>query len=68
MLEAVTSVTSLAILSSAVVFYFFGRYTGVKTGARLAADITIDSLAEQGYVRYRRLRNGDIELIKLEEK
>lgn len=67
MLESLTSVTSIAIITSAVVFYLFGRYTGVKTGARLAADFTIDSLAQQGYVRYRRLSNGDIELIKLED-
>lgn len=67
MLEWLTSVTSLSILVSAVVFYIFGQYTGVKIGAKLAADFTIDSLAEQGYVKYRRLNNGDIELIKLRE-
>jgi hypothetical protein len=68
MVEALTSVTSLAILTSAAVFYTFGHYTGVRTGAKLAAEVTIDSLAREGYVKYRTLDNGDIELIKLEEK
>jgi hypothetical protein len=50
-----------------VVFYIFGQYTGLKIGAKLAADFTIEALAEQGYVKYKRLGNGDIELIKLKE-
>ena len=68
MVEVLTSVTSLAIITSAAIFYMFGRYTGVKTGAKLAADVTIDSLARGGYVKYRTLDNGDIKLIKLEER
>lgn len=67
MLEWLTSTTSLAILTTAVVFYLFGQYTGVKTGAKLAADHTIDALVEQGYVKYRTLANGEIEIIKLKE-
>jgi hypothetical protein len=67
MLEWLTSATSLSILVSAAIFYIFGQYTGVKLGAKLAADFTIDSLAEQGYVKYRTLENGEIELIKIKE-
>lgn len=68
MLEWLTSTTSIAILASAAVFYLFGRYTGAKTGARVATDFTIDSLAQQGYVKYTRLDNGDIEIHKINEE
>ena len=67
MLDLLTQTTSVAILVSAVVFYVLGRFQGFKTGAILSAEITVDTLLQQGYLRYRITDDGEKQIIKLKE-
>ena len=67
MLELLTYPTSIAILASGVIFYALGRWEGFKTGAILAAELTVDTLLQQGYLRYRVKDDGEKEIIKLKE-
>jgi hypothetical protein len=67
MLDILTSDVSLAILVSAVIFTLYGHGWGVSWGYKWYSEILINRLAREGYVRYRTLENGNIEIIKLNE-
>jgi hypothetical protein len=67
MLELLNSPISLAILVSGVVFTVFGSTIGLAWGYKLYTGLVIDILVKEGYVKYRTLDNGEIELIKLNE-
>lgn len=67
MIETIITPISLAILTSGVIFYMLGNYHGYKKSAKLMARVTIDMLVDEGYVRFRTLDNGEIEILKLNE-
>lgn len=67
MIDLLTMPTSIAILTSGVIFYVLGRWSGFASGAKTTAAITIDSLIEQGYLRWQKHDNGEIEIKKLED-
>ena len=41
------------LLCTAVIFTFVGWYFGIKSGGLVTAEIVIDSLIEQGYLKTR---------------
>lgn len=67
MIETIITPISLAILTSGVIFYTLGSWHGYKKSAKLMARVTIDMLVDEGYVRFRTLDNGKIEILKLNE-
>ena len=67
MLDFINSPTSLAILVSGIVFTIFGHGLGFLWGYKWYSRLLIDSLTKEGYVRYRILDNGEIELLKINE-
>jgi len=68
MLELLSSPVSWAILVSGIVFTVYGSTLGLAMGYKIYAAHMIDILAKEGYVKYRTLDNGEIELIKLNEE
>jgi len=68
MLELLSSPVSWAILVSGIVFTVYGSTLGLALGYKIYAGQMIDILAKEGYVKYRTLDNGEIELIKLNEE
>jgi len=68
MLELLNSPVSLAILVSGVIFTAFGCTIGLAWVYKLHTGLVIDILVKEGYVKYRKLDNGEIELIKLNEE
>lgn len=67
MIELVNSPVSLAILVSGVVFTIFGSGLGLAWSHKHNTSRMLEMLAREGYVKYRTLDNGEIELIKLNE-
>lgn len=67
MLDLLTMPTSIAILTSGVIFYAIGRWAGFANAAKTTAAFTIDTLIAQGYLRWQKRANGEIEIKKLED-
>lgn len=67
MLDFLNEPISLAVLVSAAIFTLFGHYSGFKMGYGWYSKLLVRTLALEGYVKYRTLANGEIELIKLNE-
>lgn len=67
MLELISSPISWAIIVSGIVFTIYGSTLGLAIGYKIYLKHMIDILAKEGYVKYRTLDNGEIELIKLNE-
>lgn len=44
-----------------------GLYWGTKHNSRRIADATIDFLIKEGFVKYKLLQNGEVELLPLKE-
>ena len=42
-----------------------GLYWGVKSNARKISDATIELLMREGFVKFKRLKDGEVELIKI---
>lgn len=63
MLEWLTSATSIATVVTAVVFTWYGHWLGFSW----ARKVLIQRFARLGYIRYRTLDNGDIEILKINE-
>lgn len=59
---------TLWFLFAYVVGTGFGYVIGKTSAIRDVASITIDTLIEGGYLRYRHDANGDIELLKINEE
>lgn len=51
----------------AVVFTRFGYTWGSSKSTRSAIEYTIDNLMKSGYLRYRRNRDGEVEILKYDE-
>lgn len=51
-----------------ILAYVIGTAFGLWTMFRQAADITIDSLVENGYLRHRKMPDGEIEILKYDEE
>lgn len=57
--------------------WFFGSYAagtligiiiGYVTGARTAVELTVDQLVQNGFLRHRKNKDGDVEILKLNQK
>ena len=56
------------LLFTAVIFTGLGWWFGVQENTKDVATVLLDKLIDDGYIRTRTLENGDIELVKLDEK
>jgi len=68
MLELINSSVSWAIIVSGIVFTVYGSTLGLALGYKIYAKHMVDILVREGYVKYRTLEDGEIELIKLNEE
>lgn len=46
----------------------FGWYMGLNAQTKKVANLLLDKLIDEGYIRHRRTSDGDIELLKLNEE
>ena len=58
----------LWFLGAYIVGTGFGWFLGKTSSIKEVAGLTIDHLIEGGYLKYRRDKDGEIELVKLEEE
>ena len=56
------------IFASYVLGTLFGIYVGIHYGLKLGADRMIDQLIDLRFLRSRRDRNGEIEILKYDEQ
>jgi hypothetical protein len=57
----------LWLLITAVIFTAIGYHMGKQTGIEKAGSATFDLLVKDGYLRYRRNKQGEIEIMKWNE-
>lgn len=55
------------LLVVSVIFTFVGYYMGKRDALIEAASSAVDVLIAEGYLRYKRSQNGEIEIIKWNE-
>ena len=67
MIELLTQPTSIAVLVSGAIFYLMGNRTGYRKGLAKSADITVDILVNNGYLKYRETADGEKEFVKFED-
>ena len=58
----------LWFLGAYIVGTGFGWVVGKTSSIKEVAGLTIDHLIEGGYLKYRRYKDGEIELVKLNEE
>jgi DNA-binding MarR family transcriptional regulator len=59
------------VVCTGTIFYILGYYGGRKAGfmkyTQLVTTVTIDKLIEGGYIKSRKLPDGSVDIIKLDE-
>lgn len=60
--------TTLWFFGSYVVGSVVGLIFGYTAGARNAISTTIDQLVKNGFLRHRKTKDGDIEILKLNQE
>tara|TARA_B100000035_G_C20642196_1_gene397108 strand:- start:12 stop:221 length:210 start_codon:yes stop_codon:yes gene_type:complete len=55
------------LLLVSIIFTFVGYYMGKKDAIGEATNSAVDLLIAEGYLRYKKLKNGEIEIIKWNE-
>lgn len=69
-MEFTISMVEIFLLATAIIFTYFGRYTAgahVKSKISEIIESTIDGLIKDGYIKIRKNKDGEIELIKLDD-